>query len=947
MPFHYSTQMGPNGPVAVPTWVDDPNDLAIADRVALDSLPTDQAVDAADGLRSPTDPLPSEVPIGDAAIDPYAGQPPLGPPDAPTAASPAGSSSTSTRTRTSTSTSGGQRGGASVAGPTPVIPAVEPAPSDAPGPPGAISGGGMAVPAPAAQPAMPAVPAVAPGTTGADGIIDPFGETPEAQKAAADDAKVKADAALDEDQAFYENAWLEEANKLPTTQQEHDDQDYRLTAINDNLLRIGAQRTADAGDQVAAANDAAQKELIRRQTLADRDAAIKQQAVESMTKMKMAHVDGLDEEAMNKKIDRSWGNGSTGSIVMTAISVALAGLGSALKGDGAHNPALDIVMKQIDQKVADQYAHKNEVHEWADKKRSRLDVYKNSAVLDIKQQQEAMRVHLLKQTADEMEAAAANLPAAKKALAMQLQVATRQAALKGRVALDKDLRAAAQKKLEDEEKVRHNKEAEKAALLRSKAAQTQAYAVARTAKTGETRETFEERKWDDPTAVAARKADADMKRAKADAAVKAATTPDALKAARTLSAQIKAQNDAMEQGIRPMMPEVVMKADGSGPEMEADETGGMRPMTRLAPVLLMKDGVTPVMLNGTVTTKDRIRNVQSSVRQSIELIDDLDRMIDKEGGWNSKLLQSDAYKEKIAKIQALGLENISTIYQMGVPNGKDDERVEKLSGGDPNQFRSLIGIGDPRAGLKAMRDVTERKFFNLLSSNSTFDGTAADLHIPEDTREGRTAALAERPSGEMVKQMEGRVGRLSHGDDYSAWAKPGRGINLHGVPTHKAADAYYKAADSALGLNDVPEAEGKAALAKVLLDENHDPAWQLAAGLAFENRIDLGIPNFNEADYARLESLTPEARAAAGGVYQLEDPTGGRAGTLSDDEAADAKAKRTRRAYLLWSARRNRPASAPAPVAVKPAPVAATGELAGDEPDDAEPDADADDAGTE
>ena len=93
-----------------------------------------------------------------------------------------------------------------------------------------------------------------------------------------------------------------------------------------------------------------------------------------------------------------------------------------------------------------------------------------------------------------------------------------------------------------------------------------------------------------------------------------------------------------------------------------------------------------------------------------------------------------------------------------------------------------------------------------------------------------------------------------------------------------AYDAIQEAADTAVGRGKGDPAAGRNALAAIIRTENHGPAWQLAARMAFENDIDLGIDYFNPQAYAAARnSGSVEVMRTLYGT----DPTYGYGGTAA------------------------------------------------------------------
>ena len=576
---------------------------------------------------------------------------------------------------------------------------------------------GYTQPGAVAQPVAPAD-----GERLVDALPDArFGDTPEEQKASAASG-------LDLEEEKLNKLWNEEflVDTAGMTPEEKAAHQTRLYGIQSDLADIGAKRVLEAADQETAAKKQISDDAARRQALAERDAQIRQKAIDSEHKWRMDKLDAADEEAAKRPIDRSWGNGSTGSLVMTAISVALAGLGSALKGDGANNPALNIVLRQIDQRVADQWKKKGDTTEWADKQRGRLDVYKQSRVLTVAEQQQAAKISLAKEVADGMKQVASTLPAAKKAALEMTSAQLAEQAVAARKALDETLY---KRTLDD----RKQKEIERSALATEKI--QRAGVGAQYARIKLDRDQFIENKtrYYAPEAVDDRKLDRDKKQAEIDKLKKEAEATGNADAIKDLDRRKKELDLAEAEDAR--------NIQAIRPSVVKDEKTGL-PVIKDGKVVVsygtfkQPDGTTSVHLKGSSDGKFKASGAVASYEAAARATDALIKEVSA-NGWSSTTLRGDNYKTAQSLYTALMLEGKDT-YNLGALQPAEIKLMGGLFGGDPTAL-----IGDPVVSLRAARDLLGQKAFTQFKAHSDYRGLLRRLQAPGGHEPGHPAGRPE------------------------------------------------------------------------------------------------------------------------------------------------------------------------------------------------------------
>lgn len=179
---------------------------------------------------------------------------------------------------------------------------------------------------------------------------------------------------------------------------------------------LGEQRAAMGAQVKAAAGTAelqAQQAEQEAKAIEERNAAIAAKedefkAREADDQKRIADTTALYEakvkEFADAKVDRNKYKVSP----LAAIGVALSGLGSAIKGQGDKNPALDLLMRQIDQYVEDGYRAKAALGQEAGMLKDRLGVLQDTAQNTLASKSLAV-AGVTARTAREVEAIAAKM----------------------------------------------------------------------------------------------------------------------------------------------------------------------------------------------------------------------------------------------------------------------------------------------------------------------------------------------------------------------------------------------------------------------------------------------------------------------------------------------------------------------------------------------------------
>lgn len=195
---------------------------------------------------------------------------------------------------------------------------------------------------------------------------------------------------------------------------------------------LGEQAKADQGVLDVQAGGLAEQQRLQN----ERNAAVEaekakfvaqEKADQENIKRTQALYEQKVQEFADKKVDRSLHLGMGKSILM-ALSVAMSGLGSVLKHQGDKNPALDLLMAQIQQHVDDQWKAKEDLGKQAGMARDQLSMFRDAAS-NTQASKNLAVAGLLEKSSRDIEAMMSGVASAeKKAAGMQVAAGARVAA---------------------------------------------------------------------------------------------------------------------------------------------------------------------------------------------------------------------------------------------------------------------------------------------------------------------------------------------------------------------------------------------------------------------------------------------------------------------------------------------------------------------------------------
>lgn len=396
--------------------------------------------------------------------------------------------------------------------------------------------------------------------------------------------------------------------------------------------------------------------------------------------------------------------------VLGAISIALSGLGQALKGDGAHNPALEMIQSALRENVRQQLAERDKLLERAGALGQQIQRARAAAGDD-----EAGMYRLMMAGESERAARAIEASAARYASPQAKAEAERQAAL---------LRQDGKK-----------------------------YAADQAASEWERRENA--RKLDEQ--IAARKAQialgyygissenrrADLNRAAQgsqfwfDAALRASQQKidNDLKAGKLTLDAAKAQREQLEGHAIGGAPRVVRDADGK-PVIGADG------VPQIAHDLI-------VVPYASASEIPKLREQKAAVDQVSAIVDDMVRGIKEHGGESDFLKSADW--QRIQSQKATLLNELRKGYDMGTLDKGALEIAEQMLGGvDPASF-----VRNASPGLIAARDTMVAKFNAGLRAGG-YEGPA---YKPPDLTDlpGATSSTSDRGFRDLIDRVPGKA----------------------------------------------------------------------------------------------------------------------------------------------------------------------------------------------
>lgn len=686
------------------------------------------------------------------------------------------------------------------------------------GPPPSLEPGPGASVQPPPAPSIDAfqTPTLPPPTESAappSGIVDPFPAPPAVPPALAPVADVVVGAAKGAGKAVGAAARdiaAPAAPQLPAPAKPAPAPNLSKTGYGDVLAEqdraAGAQ--VDAGAQIAESEAKKLDEQALAQQARNAEIAAKEQefaAREQADQENIAKTTSLYEskvkEFADKKIDRSLGL-STGRSVLLGISVALAGLGSALKGQGDKNPALDIVMKAINEHVEDQWRAKEAIKDAAGMARDQLGIFQDAAKNTQAQKQLAI-AGLLEKHAREWEATASRMDAGIKRDSVAKLAADAWAERGNRLATAVQLQHADDKAAA--QLAQQERESRRSAGV--------AYAgIAQREK--ESLRNFEEGK---------RQFDANQ----------ALQWQNALNQANQLrAAGDKAGAEAMEKKVK----EERELGVGGAPQLVKDEKGNptgveFRPLTN-------KDGTQFLAPDSTAARE--IRTQKAAVDAVAQVADDMVRLIEKHG-WESDTVKGDAWRKMQADWATLVLE-YKDVYKLGALAGPDVDIIAKALGTkDPTEMRNPV---------EGVRQARKNAFVKLNSTLRSANYTGPDYYIPEQTKAGDQDAVKNTPIEALVKATKARAGTFEATGTQQTDADAQRVGAPGSYPTEEA--------EAAIGQLAAKAAEGDEAAIKglrVVAQDSSAVVRRLVTEHAYEGRVDLGLPGMTKKDYEQYDYL--------------------------------------------------------------------------------------------
>ena len=502
---------------------------------------------------------------------------------------------------------------------------------------------------------------------------------------------------------------------------------------------------ADAQAQAMAQNLAAQAEQRQRMEVEAAEDAKRVAAVEQK-------FDAAMEEHANFKIDRSMHRSTTNS-VLTALSIAIAGFGSALKGQGDKNPALDIVMGYARQHVEDQYRERDALKDKIGLTRDRLGIVQQAATNKAAQRQLAFAATLDQQEREIAAMSAKFDSPAKKAAAEQLaaQVGVKKAEALG---------AAKQMQAADDKA---------AAALAQQERESRRSAGVQYARIAE-----DKRQADRGFTEGKRQFDATNQRYYDMAALDAEKEVAKLTAAgKTEEAKLAAAS-AKEERELAVGGGMLLKGGTGSPTGTKLVNGVYRAMgvdhREANPVfdesgrLLQKDGT--LFKAPDLVSAQKLRSQVGATVTAANLLDEMVRLRN-DKGWSSDLLKSDEWRTLKSNMGAVILE-AKNAGELGALSGPDMELVQSILGtSDPTEFR------DPTPGLLQARKNMVLKAKNTLR----VAGYTGDFEVPDRAREEKAprdrdvSAFASEGGGKNIYSgiaatMErGGIGAVASGRD--------------------------------------------------------------------------------------------------------------------------------------------------------------------------------------
>jgi hypothetical protein len=486
----------------------------------------------------------------------------------------------------------------------------------------------------------------------------------------------------------------------------------KATDIQGDAARALADSQADEQIKFANAYDARNTEIDKQLAARAAEAQKNSAAIDQ----RMAEYDGATKAYADSKIDRSIDHP-----ILAAISLALGAIGSVMKNDGT-NPALDILLKQIERKAQAQMAERDRLGQVASMKRTDVDMLRQRAN-DKNAQYNLVVAGEIEKASRQMEAIAARSQSEQ--VKLQAQGAIAQLQARKADALGSAVMAQTGK----DERDRSFAQQQKEAALQDKRAQQGLY--------------LQQKGMDQSD----RHFDEDMKFKREQL--------DADKQAALLAAQAKGNEAGTKQmfemqklneergvgnvatGDPLLQPEgVKMLDEAKGMEDKAKQfTDAAAKETDPAKKQQLEDAAKlhqqkASEIRGEATLKYQFRarsaeqaqklgDIYGGTQTALSLMDDIKRGYKENGpGW---LKTNEGQAAMQSKSTALMMQ-LKNAWQLGVLSKSDEDLLNRATGGDPNKLTwghvaSTFGVDGPGARLDALGDALTKNAQNQMRQN--------------------------------------------------------------------------------------------------------------------------------------------------------------------------------------------------------------------------------------
>lgn len=455
---------------------------------------------------------------------------------------------------------------------------------------------------------------------------------------------------------------------------------------------------AQAAQDEAVGNAMAERDRIAGEKIAAMDQA--RAADEAALKQKESVWQAKNDEWMKAKVTRR--GMSTGEMVMAAI----AGFGSALKGQGDQNPALGVIMSNIQRDVDDQIRERDELGKQSSALKGSLD-YAREVASNAQAQRVAAYGLEMQRQGQMLETVAKRMEPGIKRANME--------------ATSAELKAGGVQQYGQALQMQHAEDAQKAAREQAERESRRSAAMAG-ARIREDARQFD----------ATDKRIRDLATLDYQKEIGKAIAAGDVEKAKLLTAQQKEERElaigggaAMEGGPAPT---AAIKAMNDLNRSLGIEKRVDMPGFNEKGLMLSRDG--SVWKAPDLVSAQGIRKQVSATISASNMIDEILRLRDAHG-WSSDLLKSPEWRKMQSNKGAI-IVQMKNAAELGALSGPDMELIESMLGTkDVTEFR------DPSDGLRQAKTKMQESTRNVLTT-AGYDGDA--FSIPDASREEKAAA---------------------------------------------------------------------------------------------------------------------------------------------------------------------------------------------------------------